>query len=103
MGATMDESRGLTPLTDSALSLAGNGPDALTSVPAMPAPAPNELGSFAYLVEHSRHPSVGWQRRPNAKGGKCFLVGRETLAGGLKILKRFPFTEEGWAQAWRYL
>jgi hypothetical protein len=99
----MDESRGLTPLTDSEPSLAGNGPDPVTSVPAMPVPAPSELGSFAYLVHHSRHLSVGWQWRSDARGGSCFLVGRETLTGGLKVVRRFPFTERGWAHAWRYL
>jgi hypothetical protein len=98
----MDESRGRA-ADDKALPLADSRPHAVTSVPEMPVPAPNELGSFAFLVEHSRHPSVGWQWRMDAKGGKCFLVGRETLLGDLKVLQRFPFTEDGWARAWRYL
>src|SRR5262249_25155004 len=77
---------------------------ALTLVPPMPVPASHELASWPVLFVYSRHPSVGWQSRPAAKGGPCFLVGRETaITGSLKVLERFPLTEEGWTRAWRYL
>jgi hypothetical protein len=48
-------------------------------------------------------PSIGWQYRSEAKGGPCYLVGRATVMRDRKILKRFPFTDYGWEQAWRFL
>ncbi len=56
------------------------------SVPAMPVPAEEEMGSWVFLLIQDRHPSIGWQHRSEAKGGSCFLVARETLTGGLKSM-----------------
>jgi len=65
--------------------------------------AETEMGTWVVLLNYNKHPSIGWQYRPAAKGGPCFLVGKETISGGLKVIERFPHTEEGWAKAWRFL
>jgi hypothetical protein len=70
----------------------------------MPVPASHELNSWAYfLVSSTKHPSVGWEDRPTAKGGPCYLVGRDTAALGTKVFARFPLTQQGWTDTWRYL
>src|SRR5258708_35460457 len=73
------------------------------AVPAMPVVTLVNDGGSVLLLIIDRHPSVGWQWRPERKGGPCFLVGRETIMGDLKVIQRFPFTESGWSDAWRYL
>src|SRR5215469_3577571 len=76
-------------------------------VPRRPVPREAEWGDWPFLLSsklsYSRRASIGWQYRPDKRGGPCFLVGRETLGGSIKVLQRFPFTDEGWAQAWRFL
>lgn len=74
-----------------------------TAAPPMPEPSEAEMGTWISLLKYDRHPSVGWQYRPPAKGGPCFLVGKETISGGLKVFERFPQAEQGWAQAWQFL
>jgi len=89
----MNQLRGLAPAADGDMATMGSPP--------MPVPA--EMTSWPFLVAYSRHLSVGWQARRQSKGGQCFLVGRETVTGDIKVLQRFPFTEQGWIEAWRYL
>jgi Short C-terminal domain len=74
-----------------------------TIAPPMPVAAETEMGTWIFLVKYDKHPSIGWQHRLAAKGGPCFLVGKETVTGGLKVFERFPHTEEGWVQAWHFL
>jgi hypothetical protein len=73
------------------------------SVPPKPNPRAAEWGDWPCLLIYSRHASVGWQNRRSKKGGPCYLVGRESLVGDLKVIERFPYTDKGWAQAWRFL
>lgn len=74
-----------------------------TIAPPMPVAAETEMGTWIFLLKYDKHPSIGWQHRLAAKGGPCFLVGKETVTGGLKVFERFPHTEEGWVQAWQFL
>lgn len=89
------------------LSRPGQSADAVPissdSVPPKPVVKGVEWGDWPCLLIHNRHASIGWQNRPSRKGGPCYLVGRQTLAGGLKVIETFPLTDQGWAQAWRSL
>jgi hypothetical protein len=85
-----------------------SGPDSssLSSslIPPKPVIMTAEWGDWAHLLIDDRHLSIGWQNRPAKKGGPCYLVGKMTaVLGGTKVEERFPFTEDGWAKAWRFL
>jgi hypothetical protein len=75
----------------------------LLPVPPRPFPRGLEWGDFPNLLVYSRHLSIGWQNRPEKKGGACFLVGHTTVTGGTKVVERFPYTDEGWARTWRFV
>jgi hypothetical protein len=92
----MDEPRPLTTVARERESLA-------LSAPARPFLRPQEWGYWPFFLARGHRPSIGWQYRTEAKGGPCYLVGRDTVMGERKILRRFPFTDEGWQQAWRFL
>ena len=68
----------------------------------MPTVQSGELyrGSAFTLVEGRRY-GLGWQDWPEEKGGPGFVTVKRGLLGFLKIVKRYPLTKEGWAQAWR--
>jgi hypothetical protein len=51
------------------------------------------------LADGTRY-SIGWQRWPEKKGGPSFVTVRRSALGTLKIVERYPLTDEGWAQAW---
>ena len=73
-------------------------------VPQMPVPQPVELysGPPALVVPYGHRHSIGWQ--DNKKTGPTFVVIRfGRLLDTIKILERFPLTEDGWARAWRAL
>ena len=79
-------------------------PGVLSSVPPRPVIMVSEWGDWPCLLVHSRHLSIGWQNRPKQKGGQRYLVGRASpVTGATKVVERFPFTEEGWGKAWRFL
>jgi hypothetical protein len=80
-----------------------SGRELSRGVPPRPFLRPQEWGYWLFFVMPGHKPSIGWQYRAEAKGGPCYLVGRETVMGDRKILKRFPFTDYGWEQAWRFL
>jgi hypothetical protein len=45
---------------------------------------------------------VGWQLQPESEDGACIVVAK--LGGfSVKVLQRFPLTEQGWADAWSSL
>ncbi len=69
----------------------------------MPDIAVHEWGDWPFLIVSDKHLSVGWQKRPEKKGGRGFLVGRESAMGSTKVAERFPYTPEGWADAWQFL
>jgi len=71
-------------------------------VPAVPVIRPSEQSTNPYPVLEGLSPSIGWQFRPDRRGGPVFvLLGRGAV--GLKVLERFPLSEAGWANAWQAL
>jgi hypothetical protein len=72
------------------------------AVPAMPVVKSGEIwhNSLFTLVEGRRY-GLGWRGWPQETGGPGFVTVRRSAAGFLKIVKRYPLTGEGWAQAWR--
>jgi hypothetical protein len=77
-------------------------PLTIDAVPAMPILQSGEMyrGSAFTLVEGRRY-GLGWQDWPAEKGGPGFVTVKRGLLGFLKVKKRYPLTDEGWAQAWR--
>lgn len=70
------------------------------SVPAMPSVPPAELHrGYPHLLLGSgfRH-SLGWQE--GRKAGPSFVVARLSRMDTVKVIERFPLTNEGWASAW---
>jgi hypothetical protein len=55
------------------------------------------------IASEGSRPAIGWQIRPESKGGPTFVVGWQSPFGRQKIRAAFPLTEDGWAQAWQYL
>ena len=43
---------------------------------------------------------IGWELR-DTKGDAAFAVIRCTVFDDLKVIERFPLTEDGWRQAWQ--
>jgi hypothetical protein len=74
------------------------------TVPAMPVIRPSErfIGQ-PYPLLDGPTPVVGWQGRPDAKGGPVFVIMSRSMLGSYKVVDRFPLTEEGWAEAWKAL
>lgn len=71
------------------------------AVPAAPVVKPEELWLDApkVLVDGGRY-AVGWQRWPEKKGGPSYVTVRRSALGTLKVVERYPLTDEGWTQAW---
>ena len=73
-------------------------------IPAPPVPEPDEMrpdSPFA-LTSSGRH-SIGWQGWTTADGGPGFVTLRRGALGGLKVIERYPLTDQGWAATWRAL
>jgi len=73
----------------------------------MPVILPHELDpdhTAPHILAHSgwQH-CLGWQARPARKGGATYILARRTRLDDIKILERYPLTEDGWAQAWQAL
>jgi hypothetical protein len=78
------------------------GGDQLASVPPMPSVPSHQLyRSTPFVMVEGRRHSVGWQDA--RKAGPGFVVTARSAVGGIKVLQRFPLTEDGWADAWRFL
>jgi hypothetical protein len=43
---------------------------------------------------------IGWQRFSAEKGGPAYVTARRSVLGALKVVKRYPLTDDGWAGAW---
>jgi hypothetical protein len=73
-------------------------------IPAMPVISLSEqdLGGAHPLLD-GLSPTIGWQFRPQAKGGLSFVILRRTGLGSLKVMESFPLTADGWAHAWQSL
>jgi hypothetical protein len=76
--------------------------DQLPSVPAMPSVAPHQLyrGTPYIVLDGPRH-SAGWQ--DDRKAGPGFVVTTRSALGSIKVVQRFPLSEQGWADGWQLL
>jgi hypothetical protein len=76
---------------------------ASASVPAMPRVPESDLypGTPFLLVDYGVRNGLGWQ--DNRTSGPSFVLTRTSRFGRVKVTERFPFTEQGWADAWRAL
>jgi hypothetical protein len=75
--------------------------DTLPSPPAMPIVPSSEVyrGMPRLVLDGGVRYCLGWQR--DRKAGPSFVVAK--LSPRVKVIQRFPMTEEGWAQAWESL
>ena len=75
----------------------------LPSIPAMPRVPRADLhrGTPSLLLESGLRHSLGWQ--DDRKAGPGFVVIRLSRLDRIKVIQRFPLTEQGWAAAWRAL
>jgi caspase domain-containing protein len=75
-----------------------------TEIPAMPDIAPSEeFADTPHPLVDGLSPTIGWQFRPQRKGGPAFMIIRRGTLGSLKVVETFPLTEDGWASAWQSL
>lgn len=75
---------------------------ARVDTPARPAIGAGTMWAEAYLIDNPGHQnSLGWQNA--RKIGRCFVLGRRGSMGGVKVVDRFPLTEDGWTAAWAAL
>ena len=82
----------------------GVQPSGAADVPAAPVVKPDEIwsGTPNVLVDGSRY-ALGWQGWPEKKGSPGFVIARRGSMGTLKVMERYPLTDEGWAKAWQAL
>lgn len=75
----------------------------LPPIPAMPTVRPADIsrGRPSLLLESGLKHSLGWQE--DRKAGPIFVIVRLTQLDKIKVMERFPLTEQGWAEAWRAL
>jgi hypothetical protein len=69
--------------------------------PSMPAVPADTIWREPRLIGNSGQVSLGWQDA--RKIGPCFIVGHSSGMGSVKVIERFPLTEEGWSRAWAAL
>ena len=72
-----------------------------SDAPAMPTVSASTLWrrSPYHFAGGKRH-GIGWQ---NTRGTPCFVVTRASAMATIKVLHRFPLTEDGWGRAWAAL
>jgi serine/threonine-protein kinase len=77
-------------------------PAAAEAVPARPViKAAERWSASPFGVGNKGRYTIGWQYFEAKNGGPCFLTLRRDALGFLKIVDRFPLTDEGWSSAWR--
>jgi uncharacterized protein YbjQ (UPF0145 family) len=87
-------------LPSSEHALASGGP----AVPAMPVITDHEKFTAPRpLLEAAAGRMIGWHWNTPAKGGPQFVILSRGAMGGLKVVERYPLTEDGWRDAWRSL
>lgn len=80
------------------------GLPAQPGVPPAPVVSPDELWEDApYVLYDGGRYTIGWQGRPENKGGPVFVTVRRTALDGRKVVERYPMTDQGWSLAWRDL
>jgi hypothetical protein len=84
--------------------LTNNAPpprEVVRDVPPAPVVRPEEIwsGSPTVLFDPVRY-TIGWQGWPENKGGPSYVTVRRSPMGGLKVVERYPLTDDGWARAW---
>jgi hypothetical protein len=83
----------------------GATPDSEQTPPEMPTVDVSKLNRYPTLFVDSgqlRH-ALGWQRWAGIHGGACFAVCKLSDLAGIKVVERFPLTQDGWAEAWASL
>jgi Short C-terminal domain len=77
--------------------------DLVPPIPAMPSVPRSELypGTPYLLADSTLRYNLGWQ--DHRKPGPSFVVTRNSRLGAIRIVERFPLTEQGWTGAWRTL
>jgi hypothetical protein len=65
--------------------------------------APEKYDGPFLLCNSGATYTVGWQFRSARKGGPCYVLARNGIMGSIKVLERFPLTDQGWARAWKAL
>jgi hypothetical protein len=46
--------------------------------------------------------ALGWEDRPERRGGHCFIIVKATFTS-FRVIERFPLTDAGWSRAWKAL
>jgi hypothetical protein len=54
-----------------------------------------------YQIMYGTRHGLGWQQPKNER--PCYVLLRANAMGGVKVLERYPLTENGWARAWAAL
>jgi hypothetical protein len=97
----------MSPDRDLATTGKASAPD-LATVPARPQIEPREMSTGGPVVlergaEASWKHALGWEDRPERRGGRCFIIVKATFAGSFRVIQRFPMSDAGWRQAWKAL
>ena len=81
----------------------------LATVPARPQIEPREMSTGGPVVlgmqsaEADWKHTLGWEDRPERRGGPCFIIVKATFTGSFRVIERFPLTDAGWSRAWKAL
>jgi hypothetical protein len=71
-------------------------------VPAMPyIQSSGHFAAIPHPLVEGLDPTIGWQFRPQAKGGPAFMIIRRPAFQTRKVVESFPLTEDGWVSAWQ--
>jgi uncharacterized protein YbjQ (UPF0145 family) len=71
-------------------------------VPEMPVIREREKHTgLPYPVLDGMPRTIGWHWLADAKGGPVFAIITRGAMGGLRVVERFPLTEDGWRSAWQ--
>jgi hypothetical protein len=68
----------------------------------MPVIGPSEQDRTSpYPLLDGLSPTIGWYFPRHAEGSPVYVILRRSALGSLKVVERFPLTEDGWAKAWQ--
>lgn len=69
------------------------------NLPPMPFAKWPDFNSFLFFSFEDEY-NIGWEQDSARKGGASFVITRRTW-WAFKTVERYPFTEEGWNEAWQ--